>query len=246
MKLWFLKRGYPENIINREMEKVKFKKQVFSRKGGVTKGVSLVITYHPLLKSLGTILYKHSYLLHMDKEAKKVFPVAPIVTLKSAQKLSSYLVRAKLSLQRTVGSFQCNKPRYEVCINVTETDTFTCTVTGESFKINNEFNCDDRCLIYLLTCNQRRKQYVGQTVDSFRFRRNNYKCNCYKQAKGESVKQRHLYDQFMLEGHTQFVNDISIIFIDKTDPIDPLKREQYWRHTLKTLVLYGLNVSESV
>ena len=42
MKSWFLKRGYPENIINREMEKVKFKKQVFSRRGVVTKGVPLV------------------------------------------------------------------------------------------------------------------------------------------------------------------------------------------------------------
>ena len=50
----------------------------------------------------------------------------------------------------------------------------------------------------------------------------------------------------MLEDHTQFVNDISAIFIDKTDPTDPLKREQYWRHTLKTLVPYSTNVSESV
>ena len=50
----------------------------------------------------------------------------------------------------------------------------------------------------------------------------------------------------MLEDHTQFVNDASIIFIDKTDPTYPLKREQYWRHALKTLVSYGLNVSESV
>ena len=48
----------------------------------------------------------------------------------------------------------------------------------------------------------------------------------------------------MLEDHTQFVNDVSIIFIGKTDPTDPLKREQYWRHTLKTLVPYDLNVSD--
>ena len=82
------------------MEKVKFKKQVFSRRGGVTKGVSFVITYHPLLKSVGTILYKHLFLLH-------------------------------------------------------------------------------------------------------------------------------LYDHFMLEDQTQFVNDASIFFIDKTDPTDPLTREQY-------------------
>ena len=65
--------------------------------------------------------------------------------------------------------------------------------SGESFKINHKFNCYDRCLIYLLTCNQCRKQYVGQTVDSFRFRWNNYKCNCHKHANVESVKQQHLY-----------------------------------------------------
>ena len=50
----------------------------------------------------------------------------------------------------------------------------------------------------------------------------------------------------MLEDHTQFVNDVSIIFIDMTDPNDPLKREQYWRHVLKSLVPYGLNISEIV
>ena len=61
----------------------------------------------------------------MDKELKKVFPVAPTVSFKSARKLSSYLVRAKIyPLRRAVGSFKYNKPRCEVCINVIETDTF--------------------------------------------------------------------------------------------------------------------------
>ena len=146
MNSWFLKRSYPEKIIDREMEKVKFKKYLFSRRGAVTKGIPLVINYHPLLKSVRTILYKDLYLLNMNKEVKKVFPVAPIVSFKSAWKVSSYLVRAKLyPLQRTVGSFKCNKPRYEVCINVI--DTFISTVTGESFRINHEFNSDDRRLI---------------------------------------------------------------------------------------------------
>ena len=206
-----------------------------------------MITYHPLLKSVGTILYKHLYLLHVDKEVKKVFPVAPIFSFKSARKLSSYVVRANLyPLQRTVGSFKCSKPRCEVCINVIDTDTFTSTATGESFKINQKFNCDDKCLIYLFTCNQCRKKYVEQTVDSFHFRLNNYKCNCHKHAQAGSVKQQHLYDYFMLENDTQFVNDVSMILIDKTDPTDLLKREQHWGHNLKTLVPYGVNVSESV
>ena len=49
----------------------------------------------------------------------------------------------------------------------------------------------------------------------------------------------------MLEDGTQFVNDASIIFIDKKDPTDALKREQYRRRTLETLVPYGLKVCES-
>ena len=57
----------------------------------------------------------------MGKKVKNFFHVAPIVSFKSARKLSSYLVRAKLyPLQRTVGSFERNKPRCEVCINVIE------------------------------------------------------------------------------------------------------------------------------
>ena len=51
----------------------------------------------------------------MDKEVKKVFPVASIVIFKSAQKLRSYVVTAKLyPLQRKVESCKCKKLRYEV------------------------------------------------------------------------------------------------------------------------------------
>ena len=58
--------------------------------------------WYSIILYSSTILYKHLHLLHMDKEVKKVFPVTPIVSFKSAQKLSSYLVRAKINpLQRT-------------------------------------------------------------------------------------------------------------------------------------------------
>ena len=46
--------------------------------------------------------------------------------------------------------------------------------------------------------------------------------------------------------HHGFLNDISITFIDKTDPSDPLKREDYRRRTLKTMALFGLNIEDSV
>ena len=49
MKTWFLKRGYPEQIIDCEMEKANFckskKKSAINKK----KGVPFLVTYHPKL-----------------------------------------------------------------------------------------------------------------------------------------------------------------------------------------------------
>ena len=60
-------------------------------------------------------------------------------------------------------------------MNVSETNTFTRNVTGETYEINHKLTCDDNCLIYLQSCKCCEKQYVGETTDSFRDRWNNYK-----------------------------------------------------------------------
>ena len=45
--------------------------------------------------------------------------------------------------------------------------------------------------------------------------------------------------------HTQtYIYMFLITFIDKTDPSDPVQREDYWRQTLKTMVPYGLKIEE--
>ena len=49
-----------------------------------------------------------------------------------------------------------------------------------------------------------------------------------------------------MAGHNGFLNDVSITFIDKTDPSDPLRREDYWRQALKTMALYELIIEDSV
>ena len=156
-------------------------------------------------------------------------------------------LRAKLyPLERTAVSCKCFGKRCEVCGNVTETSNFTSTATQNTYKINHQFNCSEKCLVYLLTCNKCFKQYVGQTVDEFRRRWNNYKSNDRKFQRLEPCMQEHLFSHFSMAGHDGFLNDVSITFIDKTDPSDPLQREDYWRQTLKAIVPYGLNIEHSV
>ena len=129
MKEWFIKRGYPESIIDKEMKKVRFSEQGQKSKK-VEKGVPFVVTYHPLLSKLSSIIHRNLYLLYMNQEVKNVFTPRPIVSYRSAWKISSYLVRAKLyPLERKVGSEKCRKSRCEVCLNIQETNTFTSTIT---------------------------------------------------------------------------------------------------------------------
>ena len=170
-----------------------------------------------------------------------------MITFCSARKLSCYLVRTKLyPLERTVGSCKCYGNRFEVCDNVTETSTFTSTITQNTYKINHQLTCSEKCLIYLLTCSKCFNQYVGQTVVEFHRRWYNCKSNDRKFQRLEPCMQEHLFSHFSMTGHNRFLNDVSITFIDKTDPSYPLQREDYWRQMLKTMVPCGLNIEDNV
>ena len=43
-----------------------------------------------------------------------------------------------------------------------------------------------------------------------------------------------------------FLNDVSITFIDKTDPTNSLQEENCGKHTTITFAPYGLNIKENV
>ena len=149
-------------------------------------------------------------------------------------------------LEWTVGSSKCGKKRCEMRDVISETDTFSRTVTSESFKINHKFNCNDKCLVYLATSKISNKQCTGQTTDSFRSRGNNYKSKSRKFDRTEKCMQEYLYSYFGNEGHNGFLEDVSIALIDKTDGSDPTKRDTFWMHTLKPLAPYGLTVEDGI
>ena len=150
----------------------------------------------------------------MNEEVNKMFYPGPMVSFRSAKKVSRYLVRAKVyPLERTVGSFKCEKSRCQVCLNVNETDTFASTVTRKTYKINYKFDCSDKCLIYLLTCKICLIQYVGKTADEFRYIWNNYKSNSRNYYCNQPCMQRHLYEHYESVGHCGFLKHVSITLI---------------------------------
>ena len=76
-----------------------------------------------------------------------------------------------------MGSSKCGSKRCQVCLNVSEPNIFESFQTKRQYKINHHLDCNDKCLIYLLSCKICGLQYVGSTTDRFRLRWNNYKDN---------------------------------------------------------------------
>ena len=73
-------------------------------------------------------------------------------------------------------------------------------------------------MLSLFTYNNCMLQYVEKAVEKFRLRWNNYKKNCRNLVKGQTCIQKHLFGHFANEAHCSFIEDVTITFIDKTDP----------------------------
>ena len=58
--------------------------------------------------------------------------------------------------------------------------------------------------------------------------------------------QRHLYEHSSSVGHFGYLEHVSITLTDKTDPSEPLKREDYWQRTLCLMAPYDLNIEDHV
>ena len=106
-----------------------------------TKSIPFLVTYHPILK------------YNMNAKIKQKFTPVQMVSYRSSRKLRSYLVRVKLyPIDVILGFKGCGKKQYEVYVDVCEIDTFSSTVTEETFEITDKLNFDDKYLIYLFTC----------------------------------------------------------------------------------------------
>ena len=70
IKPWFSQRGYPQKLTETETSKVKYYDQRVFHRAKVEKGAPLVVTYHPLLKTIGMIIHDNLFLFYVNEELK--------------------------------------------------------------------------------------------------------------------------------------------------------------------------------
>ena len=77
-------------------------------------------------------------------------------------------------------------------------------------------------------------EYSGQNNDNFRYRWSNYKDNIQKNVSGEDHKITDFLVFFQTTSYSGFINETEIRYIDKMDPSDLTRHENFWIDTLKT------------
>ena len=250
LKQWLSKRKYPTNVINEQCRKA-VNYTVVSEDTDMEQkdrdSISpLVVTYHPALNSLSSIMRKHFHVLQANESTQEVFKSAPFVSFRNPKTIRNSLVRAKLggNVNRK-GCFRCGSSKCEVCHNIVETNEFTSTHLNTTYKINFALDCNSICLIYLMRCKICLKQLVGVCTTAWRDRWNNYRDNSRKSIQNQPHFQKEVHNHFKLPGHTSMEKDVEVILIDKTDRMFPKKREIFWIDTLRTMTPDGFNVSET-
>ena len=92
LKIWFRKRGYPNYLIKKQVERALRATPSDENNSKKVGGISLVVTYNPAFKNLSPLMRKNLQLLYADEQVKKVFSPALFVSFRSTRNLKSYLV----------------------------------------------------------------------------------------------------------------------------------------------------------
>ena len=214
--------------------------------------ILFVVTYHPGLPNIGSILRELHPFLHYSERCEQAIRDVPMMAFRRPKSLQDYLVCAKLRpLDQTPsgnqGTHKCTSNRCDVCNYLVVGDIFSSHNTGTSYTVNHRFDCNSKNVVYLISCKICGLQYVGSTATKFRLRFNNHKRRLRahsKMAAANKNKDDTIYKHFHSDEH-RGLRDIEVHLIDKVNAKDNLlAKEGQWAYRLRSVRPEGLNESD--
>lgn len=140
-------------------------------------------------------------------------------------------------------SLRCNEDTCGTCKIMIEDNTFSSHGTGETFYLKTSLNCTSNNIIYLVTCRQCNKQYVGNTTNTLR--------NIMRKQIDCIIKNKKTILGIHFNQPEHKWTDILIQPIDRTS-CNNINRhkilknlERFWSQRLKTVQPRGLNYAQT-
>ena len=130
---------------------------------------------------------------------------------------------------------KCKHPRCTTCQHLLCSRFFSSSKTGKSHTIRHSFSSKSRCVIYLITCEKCKKQYVGLTTQELHVRVNHHRSNILSKVR------TYIANHFNFPDHS--LDNLKLQCIDSANTMKELMDlEHFWISTLKTKLPFGLNI----
>ncbi len=166
----YRRRGYPPQVLANNREKAKNNQPPRTQSGRMP----LVLTYNPCNPNIIGIFKKHWDVLSVSPMCSEIFQELPMLAHKRTANLKDLLVRSKISTGNTPvrpptqranprGPIQpCTYRKCKACPLLVP-GPIVSSKTGVSYPINRGIHCTTRNVVYLITCQKCKKQYVGES-----------------------------------------------------------------------------------
>ena len=195
-----------------------------------------IVKYHPGLPNIGGILRDLHPMLRLPEKCGKAIREIPMLAFRKPKCLTDYLVRAKVEKQmiKAEGSRSCGSSVCQICKNdnfLKFGNKFTSNVTGKTYDIHCNLDCNSSNVVYLISCKSCDKQYVGSTTTKFRLSLITTRVAGMRRHSRLALEDRDVddltYRHFWSQGHCACgLDDMCIQLMDKvSNPSDPLGKE---------------------
>ena len=254
MKSYFVERGFSGPEVDKTIEEVssipRDEALNSKKKGREAERVPFVIGFHPRLRTLSKVLYRHFHILQASDRLKRAFPEAPMVAFRRLQNITDKLIHTNLrGNDSSKGSQEvkaCGDPRCKCCQHIQEKNELN--INGSKHHVKKGGTCKTENVIYGVSCQRcPGKWYIGETGMKLHSRINGHRASIQRLKKGETLNQQLtdtvLADHFFQVDHN-LEQDAKLHILEAGDwrtPGERKKRESYFICKYRTLHPEGLN-----
>ena len=127
-----------------------------------------VTSYSPILSNINSLINKYLPILHADLDLKEIFPRKSIATVYRRQTNLKEML-APSSYPKSVYSqvniiTPCDS--YDICKHYLVAERkFTSKITGKTYFIKGDLSCNSKNVLYLITCDNCKDEYIVSAVD---------------------------------------------------------------------------------
>ena len=181
----FLERKYPEQLVDKEMDrasKIDRKAQIYKNRGKKNQPdgkVRLIFTHNEKNPPIHHWIRQSKKFLEKNEKAKDMGKNIQIAykqpkNIKQLVGGPSVGGRGEGRVENDAGCTKCTK-KCHACKVLVEGNKFKSTNSGKFYNIKQKVNCQTSYIVYLVTCQKCSGQYVGKSTQAFTRRHSGHK-----------------------------------------------------------------------